>query len=263
MNRFTLRNACLWCWLFVSALLSSSGLAQSDYLQQSEKEAKAILEKTIQTLGGRNYLQVQDITVSGRYYEFRRDELQGTTLFESYTKFPHKFRNEIGKGRDVIIINDGEKGWKIEYKNLSEQSPEEIKNFLKNTSHNLDYVLRYRLKEEGMRFRYAGRSRIDLEEVDEVELISKDNDRVRILLSTSTSLPLKAEYQSPGIGKRWATEDEKFFYNYHDIKGVQIPFKTVRMANGFKASEVHLESARLDWGLPDELFTPTFKGKIK
>ncbi len=178
-------------------------------------------------------------------------------MFQTYTKFPDKIRSEIGKKKELVIINDGEKGWKIEYKNVSEQSPEEIQSHVKNERHSLDYVFRFLIKEQGLKFRYVGRTHLELDEAEEVMLIDKDNDRVRILISATTFLPLKLEYQSPGIGKRWATEDEKYYYNYHDIQGVQIPFKTVRLANGFKVSEVYLESAVLDSGLSDTLFTPT------
>ena len=232
-----------------------------NYLEESEKKAKAVLEKTVEALGGERFLQAKDVSVRGRFYEFRKDESAGTTVFQSYTKFPDKFRNEIGKKKDIVIINDGEKGWKIEYKNLSTQSPEEIGSYIKNMRHSLDYVFRFLFKEKDTKLRYAGQSRMDLDTADEVQLIDKDNDRIKIFISGSTYLPLKMEYQSPGIGKRWATEDEKFYYNYHNIQGVQIPFKTVRMANGFKASEIHLEAATLDSGLPDALFTPEYVKK--
>lgn len=230
---------------------------QSNYLQESEKKAKEILGKAVEALGGESFRQVRDITVAGRYYEFRQEQLQGTTVFQSYTKFPDKYRNEMGKKKEIVIINDGDKGWKIEYKNVTEQSPEEIQRNVKNGRHSLDYVFRFLIKEAGIKFRYVGRVHQELDEAEELLLIGKDNDRVRILISATTYLPLKLEYQSPGIGNRWATEDEKYFYNYHNVDGVQIPYKTVRFANGFKVSEVHLETATLDSGLPDSLFTPT------
>jgi hypothetical protein len=257
MRRLT-QTLCGW---LITLLFHPPSFAQVNYLEESAKKAKAILEKTVQALGGERFLQVKDITVSGRFYEFRKDELAGTTLFQSYTKFPTKLRNEIGKKKDVVIINDGEKGWKIEYKNLSAQSPEEIKSYIKNTRHSPDYVFRFLIQEEGTKLRYAGQSRMDLDWAEEVQLIDKNNDRIKIFISSSTFLPLKMEYQSPGIGKRWATEDEKFYYNYHNIQGVQIPFKTVRMSNGFKVSEVHLEAATVDSGLPDGLFTPEYVKK--
>jgi hypothetical protein len=238
-------------------IASIPAISQSNYLEESEKKAKEILEKTVQALGGERFLQVKDVTTSGRLYEFRQDQLSINTVFQAFTKFPEKLRNEIGKKKDVVIVNDGEKGWKIEYKNVSEQSPEEIKRNVKNERHSLDYVFRFLIKEQGLKFRYVGRSHLELDEAEELMLIDKDNDRVKILISATTYLPLKLEYQTPGIGKRWATEDEKYYYNYHDVQGVQIPYKTVRFANGFKVSEVYLESAVLDSGLPDTLFTPT------
>ena len=238
-------------------ITSIPAISQSNYLEESDKKAREILEKTVQALGGERFLQAKDVTTNGRLYEFRKDQLAGTTVFQSYTKFPDKLRTEIGKKREEVIITDGEKGWKIEYKNVSEQSPEEIKRNTTNERHSLDYVFRFLIKEQGLKFRYVGRSHLELDEAEELMLIDKDNDRVKILISATTYFPLKLEYQTPGIGKRWATEDEKFYYNYHDIQGVQVPYKTVRFANGFKVSEVYVESAVLDTGLSDTLFMPT------
>ena len=40
-----------------------------------------------------------------------------------------------------------------------------------------------------------------------------------------------------------------------------MPFSTVRLSNGFKASEFHLTTVKLNQGLPDALFTPDYKQK--
>ncbi|HVN78951.1 MAG TPA: hypothetical protein VMW38_08135 [Terriglobia bacterium] len=256
-----MRHLTLFLLGLAEVIASTSAISQSNYLGESEKKAKEILEKTVQALGGERFLQAKDLTTNGRFYEFRKDVLSGTTVFQTYTKFPDKIRTEIGKKREEVIITDGEKGWKIEYKNVSEQSPEEIKRNTKNERHSLDYVFRFLIKEQGLKFRYVGQSHLELDEAEELMLIDKDNDRVKILISATTYLPMKLEYQTPGIGNRWGTEDEKFYYNYHYIQGVQVPFKTVRFANGFKVSEVYIESAVLDSGLPDTLFTPTYAKK--
>jgi outer membrane lipoprotein-sorting protein len=69
------------------------------------------------------------------------------------------------------------------------------------------------------------------------------------------------EYKSPAFGKRWETDDERIFYNYHEVQNVKIPFSAVRFSNGFKASEFHLSEVKLNQGLPDVLFTPNYKQK--
>lgn len=232
---------------------------QSDYLKESETKAKDLLNKAIQALGGEAYVQVQDVQRSGRYYSFRKDDLQGGGPFQSFEKFPAKQRFEIGKKSEIVNINDGDKGWKIEYKVVKDQSPEEIEIYQKGLKHSLDHILKGRLNEAGMKFRYLGKSRMDLGEIEAVQLIDKDNDRVKIFVNASTFLPAKMEFKSPGFGKRWPSDDERHFYNYHTVEGVQVPFSTVRFSNGYKASEFLLEAVKINQSLPDALFTPTYK----
>jgi hypothetical protein len=234
-------------------------LSQNDYLAESEKKAKEILERAVQALGGEAFLKTQDITRSGRTYQFRKDDLEGLGKFQMYDKFPLKQRTEFGKKGEIVSINNGDQGWKIEYKVVKPQSPEEIKSFRANINHSLDYLLRFRLVEKGMKFRYLGRTRMDLDEVEGVQFIDKENDRVKIFVNANNFLPVKMEYQSPAFGKRWPTEDERFLYNYHEVSGVQIPFKAVRFSNGYKSGETHVESARINSGLADTLFAPVEK----
>jgi len=233
--------------------------SQSDYLKESEAKARDLLGKSIQALGAEAYLKVGDVQRSGKYYSFRKDDLQAGGPFQSFEKFPDKQRFEIGKKAEIVNINDGDKGWKIEYKVVKDQSPEEISIFQKGLKHNLDNILKERLNEPGVKFRYEGRSRMDLGEVEAVQLIDKDNDRVKIYINASSFLPAKIEFKSPGFGKRWPTEDVRHYYNYHSVQGVQFPFTTVRFSNGYKASEFHLDAVTIDQSLPDALFTPTYK----
>jgi outer membrane lipoprotein-sorting protein len=249
-------------WVLGFFFLSCTCLApfsQDNYLVESEKKARQILAKAIEALGGELFRKTQDITRNGRLYQFRKDDLQGLGQFESYDKFPLKQRSELGKKKEIININNGDKGWKIEYKVVKDQSDEEIKNFQANMKHNLDYVLRFRLTEKGMRFRYLGKSRINLDQVEGIQLIDGEEDKIKIFVNANNFLPVKMEYQTPAFMKRWPTEDERFFYNYHDIQGVQIPFKVVRFSNGYKSGETQIDSVKINSGLPDSLFVASLK----
>jgi len=254
-----------WVLLFILSSLMTvcSGplLAQSDYLKESEKRAREIIEKCIQALGGEAYLKTQDSQRMGRFYQFRKDQLKGSTHFQLFQKFPGKARLEMGKKGEEVVINDGDQGWKIDYKVVKVQTPQEIENFKINLMHNLDYILRFRLNETGMRIRYIGKSRVDNTEIEGVQLLDKDNDKVKIYVNTATFLPFKMEFRSPAVGIFDPTDDERIFYNYHAVQGVQIPYSTVRFSNGFKASEYQLESIQVDMSLPDALFTPEYVKK--
>jgi outer membrane lipoprotein-sorting protein len=244
---------------FCLAFASPVAPSQSNYLQESEAKAKEILSKAIQALGGEAYLKLQDVHRTGRFYQFRKDDLQGTGHFHAYEKFPSKSRFELGKKGEIININDGDKGWKIEYKVVKDQSPEEIENFKIGLKHDLDHTLRYRLDEPGMRLRYLGKTRSNLDELEGVQLIDKDNDRMKIFVNAATFLPARMEFRSPAFGKRGPTDDERHYYNYHTVEGVQVPYSTVRFANGYKASEFQVESVKVNLALPDTFFTPNFK----
>ncbi|MEW5975151.1 MAG: hypothetical protein AB1898_05015 [Acidobacteriota bacterium] len=242
----------LWCFL-------APAFAQDDYLQESARKARELLQKATQAMGGEAFMSLKDITTNGRYYQFRKDELQGGSVFETFRKPPHKSRTDFGKKKEIIHINDGDKGWKIEYKQVKEQTPEEIESFKASRKHSLDYILRFRLDEPELKLRYLGQSRLNLEEIEGVELIDKDNDRVKVFISATSFLPAKMEYTSPAFGKRGPTEDEEFFYNYHDIQGVQVPFSMVRFSNGYKALEIRTTGAKVNTGLTDSVFTPQAK----
>ena len=101
--------------------------AQADYLKEAETKARDLLQKAVEAMGGDAYLKLQDVHRTGRFYQFRKDDLQGTGHFQAFEKFPSKSRFELGKKGEIININDGDNGWKIEYKVVKDQSPEEIR----------------------------------------------------------------------------------------------------------------------------------------
>ncbi len=239
---------------------TSPSLAQNDYLAESELKAKEMLQNTIQALGGEAYLKMTDMTRSGKAYQLKDENLRGLTRVTILDKFPDKTRTEYDN-QNIVYVNVGDKGSKIEYKNVKDQTSAELEDFLAGRKHNLDYILRVRLKEEGMRFRHLGKSRIDLDEAEGVQLIDKTGDKVRIFVSATTWLPLKMEFQTPGRGNRWTSDDERFYYSYHTISGIQVPFGIVRNTNGYKVSEFRFEEVQVDTGLSDAIFQPVHRKK--
>lgn len=244
-------------WIAVLFLLAPPGPlpGQSDFLRRSEERARRILHKTVEALGGEAYLAAQNIVRKGKFYQYRRDVPRGSNEFRTLVAPPWKRRVEFGKKARIVMINDGEQGWKIEYKNIKTQTEEELRNFRIDMKHDLDHILRFRLGEKDLKVRYLGKSRTHLEQLDGVQLMDASGDKVRIFVNSRTFLPVRMEYESPPRGKRWATEDEKFFHNYHEIDGVRIPFTVILNSNGYKALETQLSSAQINTDLSDTLFS--------
>ena len=227
---------------------------QSDVLSQSERKARGILKKTVEALGGQAYLATRNITMEGKVFQFRRDSLRGSGKFLLFEEHPLKRRLELNKGK-IVLINNGDQGWKIEYKNITDQTPEEIRNFRIKMKHSLGHILRLRRGEKDMKFRYLGKSRFHIINVEGVKLIDAEGDEIKIYVNSRTSLPVKMEFESPPRGKRWASEDERLFHNYHVVGGVKIPFTIILNSNGYKFSEMQLTSAVINSNLSESLFS--------
>jgi hypothetical protein len=244
----------------VGLILVCSVRAQSNYLAESERKAREVIQKGIQALGGEAYLKAKDLTRTGKAFQLKGEELKGLLRVTIMDKYPDKTRSEYGN-QDIVYINSGDKGWKIEYKNVKDQTVQELEDFRVGRNHSLDFILRNRLEEDGLRFRYMGKMRMEMDDAEIVQLIDKTQDKIKIYFSSTTGLPIKMEYQTPGHGNRWTSDDERLFFNYHTVSGIQVPFGMVRNSNGYKVSDLTLESVKVDTGLSDDLFTPVLRKK--
>src|ERR1700687_540560 len=122
-------------------LLAAMAVAQTDSAppspsipvdQENVKNARAVLDRTIQALGGSAYLNIQDITQEGRTYSFYHGRPNSLgVLFWRFYKFPDKDRIELTKQRDVIYVHAGDKGTEITYKGPRPEDPKDLTEYLR------------------------------------------------------------------------------------------------------------------------------------
>src|SRR5438067_9111889 len=92
--------------------------------QQNAQKAKALIDQAIQALGGPAYTGIQDISQEGRTYSFHLGRPNGVgTVFWRFYKYPDKERIELTKKRDVIYLENGDKGYEITFKGTSDEDP--------------------------------------------------------------------------------------------------------------------------------------------
>ena len=133
---------------------------------ESAAKAKEILQQAIQALGGTAYLNLHDATCEGRLSQFgHAGELNGFEKFVDYTIPPFKDRTENLPKRNIITVMNGDKGWTLDRGGVSDASGADVAHFEEDTKKDLDYILRTRIKEPNMVFRYAGPDIVDLKEV--------------------------------------------------------------------------------------------------
>jgi hypothetical protein len=223
---------------------------------ESAAKAKEILQQAIQGLGGNAYLSLRDATCEGRLSQFgHAGELNGFEKFVDYTIPPVKDRTENLPKRNIITVMNGDKGWVLDRGGVSDASGADVAHFEEDTKKDLDYILRSRIKEPNMIFRYAGPDIVDLREADWVELVDSDNRTIRIAFSRSTHLPIRKIVDTRDANTRMKTNEIEYYSNYHPIGGVETPFQITRERNGIKIYQVFFDKCEYNTNLSDSLFT--------
>jgi outer membrane lipoprotein-sorting protein len=237
-------------------LLSSAQAPETMMPEQSAAKAKALLQQAITALGGQAYLSVRNSECTGRGALFGHSgDLTGYTFFHEYTKLPDKDRTEYAKKGNIIDVYNGNQGWSLDRGGVQEASASAIEDYQAGLKKDIDQLLRFRLNEEGMNFRYGGSDIVDLKQVEWVEVVDRDRRTFRIALDSSTHLPIRVVVTTRNPTTRERDEEITYFSNYHSEQGVQTPFQVTRERNGFKVYQVFLTGCQYNTGLTDELFT--------
>ncbi len=124
-----------------------------------------------------------------------------------------------------------------------------------DTKKDIDNILRHRIHEAGMIFRYGGLDVVDYEESDWVELVDSDNRTFRIAVSRSSHLPIRKVVDTRDANTRMRTEEIEYYSNYHPIDGIQSPFQITRERNGIKIYQVFFDKFEYNTGVSPQLFT--------
>jgi hypothetical protein len=246
-------------WVAGGLQVSPCAFAQSpqDMMPaESAAKAKEILQQAIQALGGSAYLNLRDVTCEGRLSQFgHAGELNGFEKFVDYTIPPFKDRTENLPKRNIVEVMNGDKGWTLDRGGVSEASGADLARFQEDTKKDLDYILRSRIKEPNMIFRYAGPDIVDLRQVDWVELVDSDNRTIRIAISQSTHLPVRKIVDTRDANTRMKTDEVEYYSNFHPIDGIETPFQITRERNHIKIYQVFFDKCEYNTNLSDSLFT--------
>lgn len=257
MSRKTICAASMLALLSMGA--PGNATAQDDQFlmpEQSAAKAKQILQEAIVALGGNTYLNVHDSTCTGRIGQFDHSgELTGFGHFIDYEVPPDKERQENLPKRNIIEVYNGDKGWELDRGGVSEAPQVDLIDFEEGNKKDLDNILRYRIHEPDMIFRYGGPDIVELKQADWVELVDADNRTIRIAIATATHLPIQKIVDTRDPKTRRKSEEIEYYSNYHPLEGIQTPFQITRERNGIKIFQVFFDKCDYNANLPNSLFT--------
>lgn len=224
--------------------------------EQSAAKAKDLIQKAIQALGGKAFLEVRDQSAQVRLGQWdSKGQLSGYTRLYDFWKFPDKNRTEYSKKRNIIDVYRGDKGWTLDKGGVGDLPATQTESFQEGLKKDVFLLFRYRLNEEGMVFRWGGSDLLDMKRVDWIEVMDSDRRTMRIALDASTHLPMRAVYLTRNKETRVKSEEEELFANYYNIQGVMTPLQFTRIRNGRQVYQAFYEEVQYNTGLADDFFT--------
>ncbi len=274
--------------LFAILLLSTVAAAQAaaptptanlNDLDNAHK-ARAILDQTIQALGGQAYLTAQARGEEGRLYSLHHGESRGTGVqYRQFNRFPDQERVEIIKRgnvvvplplvgvivvshqvkdkNDIVIIHNGDKGYETTYKGTAAQDKEDLTAYLRRRQHSLDQVLRKWINDPTVESFYDGLAIVDAKPVDQVTLLNNQNDAVSVYLDQNTHLPLKTSFTWRDPADRQKNTEEEIYDNYRLVQGIMTPHSITRNFNGEMSHQRFINVAKYNLPLPETMFEAT------
>ena len=221
----------------------------------TSSQAKALINRAIQALGGEAYLNVKDTTQEGRAYSFYHGQSNSTgALYWRYTKFPDKERIELTKKRDIVYVYNGDQGYEITYKGTAAQDPTVMADYLRRREYSLDWVLRRWINEPGVALFYDGPAIAEQKQAEQVTVMNARNEAVTLFIDPATHLPIKKSFSWRDPKDKQRNVEEEVYDNYRPVQGIMTPYSVTRFYNGDMASQRFLNSIRYNQDVSDSLF---------
>ncbi|HYH84052.1 MAG TPA: hypothetical protein VEX60_01130 [Pyrinomonadaceae bacterium] len=233
-----------------------------------DEKAVAVIERAVESLGGRAYLNVKTIVSRGYFTQMREGGVQGIPInFHDYMVFPDRERTEFsGAGVKSIQVNVGESGWvaDLKSKKLLDVTEQQAQDFRLTLRTSLDNVLRGWWRAEGASLTYAGRREAGLARRNEVvRLTYPDGFAVEFEFDAKEGTPAKVKYKKLNAEGEMVEEEDRYA-QFITVGAVRAPFIIDHYRAGVQSSRVNYDEVEFNQTVPDSLFTkPADVKKVK
>lgn len=237
------------------------------------RKARAVLDQTIQTLGGEPYLAYENRSETGRYYPLYHGRTESTGIpYNYYIEYPNKDRFEVIHQKDIfliqgsidsvkvknkfdiVLVHNGDKGYETTYKGTAAQDPEDLERYIRRRQHSLEWVFRKWIRDPSVALFYEGQSVVDGKECEGVTLLNSENDSVSVFVDLNTHYPVKISYSWRDPKDRQKNVEDEVYDNYKLVQGIWTPHSITRYYNGETSQQRFITSASYNQKLPDSMF---------
>jgi len=239
------------------------------------RQARTVLDRTVQALGGQAYLTYENKEESGRYYPFYHGRTGSTGIpYNYYVEYPSRDRFEIVHTKDIHVIPgsidiggvkvagkfdlvqifNGNKGFELTYKGTAALEPEDVQNHLRRRQHSLEAVFRRWVGDPKVALFYEGQAVVDGKQTEGVSLLNSQNDSVSVYLDINTHYPVKISYSWRDPKDKQKNEEYEIYDNYKLVQGIWTAHAISRYFNGDTSQQRFITTASYNQKLSDSMF---------
>lgn len=243
---------------------------------ESTAMSKRIVNQLVQAMGGPLFLSTSARQCDGRRALIGHNgEMSGYVALKDSWSYPDKERIEyiahsrntllgfiigvqdldITHGGLVITLFTGDQGWIMDRGGVSDMPADTISQFQMNSKQNVDNLLRYRIKNPGTNYRWAGLGTVDLHPVDWVEITDADGFMVKLAVDKSTHLLVRSVVTTQDPEFNQSREDVVIYTNYQPKGGVQIPMQVTKERDGKRIQQVFYDACQPNPNFGGDYFT--------
>jgi hypothetical protein len=224
--------------------------------EESAAKAKQVLGELTNALGGDNYQVVRESACEGKLSRFGSNgALMGYFSLKVYWSYPDKNRTDYAKKGVIVDLYNGDRGWTLDRGGVSEESAVAVANFQEAVKKDVNNLLRFRIKEPDMLFRFGGTDIVDLKTVDWVDITDSEQRNFRLAVDKTTHLLVHSVVTVEDENTHERTVDTSIYTNYQWMEGVNTPLQITRERNGRKIDQIFFNSCKYNLGFPPEFFT--------
>jgi hypothetical protein len=240
---------------------------------ENARKARAVLDQTIQSLGGEAYLTYTNRVEEGRYYPLYHGRTDSTGIpYRYYVEYPERDRFEVIHTKDVfllfgqigdvkvknktdvVLIHNGDKGYEITYKGTAAQDKLDLTNYLRRREHSIEWIFRKWIRDPNVALFYNGAAVVDGKETEGVTLLNNQNDSVNVYLDLNTHYPVKISYSWRDLKDKQKDVEDEVYDSYKLVQGIWTPHSITRYFNGETSQQRFINTASYNLNLADSMF---------
>jgi hypothetical protein len=224
--------------------------------QHINAQAQALLDKTLNALGGQAFLDFTTLSTRGRIFSVSEGETAGTAPFQSQMLYPDKRRFSYGKDKPVIVINNGEQGWEKDRYGEIDLDSQRTHNWAIANRYSMVNLLRVVARAKGTLVLTAGTDFVDLQPVRVLEIVDSHGVDVKLYVQSSSYLPVRIAYRTRQRQDQDWTDVAEVYSDYQTFQGIQTPMHVTRYEDGSRTLELFRTRATYNEQYPPDTFQP-------